>query len=330
MTEAALLPTRKVKFRDPDWTASGERRAQVALEALTTLWINTGSLCNIECRNCYIESSPENDRLAYISRVEVAGFLDEIEREALPTREIAFTGGEPFMNPDILSMLGDALARGHSALVLTNAMQPMQRPRIQSGLLALREAHGARLVIRVSLDHYGKALHEAERGPDTYEKTVEGIDWLARHGFALALAGRTYSGESERLASRGIWAAGARARLADRRARSGGARAVPGDGSPRRRAGDHHGLLGHSAQEPKRRDVRFEPHGGEAKGCRAARGAALHAAPLRSGLRDGGNSGRGRARRRRHVRFRRGQALPSALRQVLRARRGELLGVRLL
>jgi uncharacterized Fe-S cluster-containing radical SAM superfamily protein len=197
MTDAALLPTRKVKFRDPDWTASGERRAQVALEALTTLWINTGSLCNIECRNCYIESSPENDRLAYISRVEVAGFLDEIEREALPTREIAFTGGEPFMNPDILSMLGDALARGHSALVLTNAMQPMQRPRIQSGLLVLREAHGARLVIRVSLDHYGKALHEAERGPDTYEKTVEGIDWLARHGFAVALAGRTYSGESE-------------------------------------------------------------------------------------------------------------------------------------
>jgi hypothetical protein len=102
------------------------------------------------------------------------------------------------MNPDILAMLGDALARGHSALVLTNAMQPMQRPRIQSGLLALREAHGGRLVIRVSLDHYGKALHEEERGPDTYEKTVEGIDWLARHGFALALAGRTYSGESER------------------------------------------------------------------------------------------------------------------------------------
>ena len=198
MTEAALLQTRKEKFRDPDWTASGERRAQVALEALTTLWINTGSLCNIECRNCYIESSPENDRLAYISRAEVAAFLDEIAREALPTREIAFTGGEPFMNPDFLAMLGDALARRHTALVLTNAMQPMQRPRIQSGLLALREAHRARLVIRVSLDHYGKALHEEERGPDTYEKTVEGIDWLARHGFALALAGRTYSGESER------------------------------------------------------------------------------------------------------------------------------------
>ena len=196
MTEAALN-TRQGKFRDPDFTAAGEPRARVQLEALLTLWINTGSLCNIECRNCYIESSPENDRLAYMTRAEVASFLDEIAREALPTREIGFTGGEPFMNPDILAMLADALHRGHAVLVLTNAMQPMQRPRIKSGLLALREAHGDRLVVRVSLDHHGKALHEAERGPDTYNKTIQGIDWLARNGFALALAGRTYSGESE-------------------------------------------------------------------------------------------------------------------------------------
>jgi hypothetical protein len=200
MTEAALRTrqeARKSKFSDPDWTAAGEPRASVRLEALRTLWINTGSLCNIECRNCYIESSPLNDRLLYITRAEVSAFLDEIAREKLPTREIGFTGGEPFLNPDIIAMLGDALARGHSVLVLTNAMQPMQRPRVLAGLLALREAHGNRLLMRVSLDHYGKTLHEEERGADTYDKTIDGIDWLSRNGFALALAGRTYWGESE-------------------------------------------------------------------------------------------------------------------------------------
>jgi uncharacterized Fe-S cluster-containing radical SAM superfamily protein len=196
MTGAAV-EVRQGKFRDPDWTATGERRAKVPLDALRTLWINTGSLCNIECRNCYIESSPENDRLVYMTRAEVAGFLDEIERDGLPTRVVGFTGGEPFMNPDIIEMLEDTLRRGFSVLVLTNAMQPMRRQRICSGLLALRAAHGDGLVIRVSLDHYGKALHEEERGPDTYDKTIEGIDWLAQNGFALALAGRTYSGESE-------------------------------------------------------------------------------------------------------------------------------------
>ena len=126
MTGIATAPSR-AKFSDPDITASGEPRARVALEALRTLWINTGSLCNIECRNCYIESSPDNDRLVYISREEVRSFLDEIAEAGWPVSEIGFTGGEPFMNPDIIAMLGDALDRGHSVLVLTNAMQPMQR-----------------------------------------------------------------------------------------------------------------------------------------------------------------------------------------------------------
>src|SRR3989337_2758001 len=67
MADAALLAP-LAKFSDPEVTAKGEKRARVALEALRTLWINTGSLCNITCRNCYIESSPENDRLAYITR----------------------------------------------------------------------------------------------------------------------------------------------------------------------------------------------------------------------------------------------------------------------
>src|SRR5680860_912828 len=196
MTDAALLIGR-AKFAEPDVTATGERRARVPLGALRTLWINTGSLCNIACRNCYIESGPENDKLAYISRAEAARYLDEIARDRLPVTEIGFTGGEPFMNPDMLGMLEDALARDLSALVLTNAMQPMLRPRLSDGLIALRDAHGDRLSLRVSLDHYTRALHEEERGPGTFDKTLEGIDWLAARGFSLALAGRTCWGESE-------------------------------------------------------------------------------------------------------------------------------------
>jgi hypothetical protein len=196
MADAALLAPH-AKFSDPDVTAKGERRARVALTALRTLWLNTGSLCNITCRNCYIESSPDNDRLVYLTRAEAAAFFDEIARDGWPVREIGFTGGEPFMNPDIIAMLGDALSRGFQVLVLTNAMQPMLRPRIRDGLAALRDDYGPRLVLRVSLDHYTKELHEEERGDGTYDKTVEGIDWLAREGFTLALAGRTMWGGSE-------------------------------------------------------------------------------------------------------------------------------------
>lgn len=196
MTEAALAVAH-AKFADPDRTAGGEARARVALDRLRTLWINTGTLCNIACRNCYIESTPENDRLVYITRAETAAYLDEIARDGWPVSEIGFTGGEPFMNPEILGMLEDALSCGLSALVLTNAMQPMLRPRVREGLLGLREAYGDRLVLRVSLDHYGKRFHDEERGPGAFDKTLEGIDWLAGHGFSLALAGRTCWGESE-------------------------------------------------------------------------------------------------------------------------------------
>jgi predicted phosphodiesterase len=183
------------KFKDPEITAGGERRATVALEKLRTLWFNTGTLCNIACRNCYIESSPRNDRLIYLSLDEVRAFLDEIERARLGTEEIGFTGGEPFLNPDLLAMLEECLTRGFEVLLLTNAMRPMQR--LQERLLDLNRRLGARLTVRVSLDHFTKALHEEERGPGTFEPTLRGLIWLARNGFNIAVAGRTAWGETE-------------------------------------------------------------------------------------------------------------------------------------
>ncbi|MGE0844989.1 MAG: radical SAM protein [Flavobacteriaceae bacterium] len=185
------------KFRDPDVTARGEARARVALTALDTLWFNTGTLCNITCASCYIESSPTNDRLVYLAAAEVEAFLDEIAALDLGTREIGFTGGEPFMNPDFPAMLALALERGHEALVLTNAMQPMQRPRVKQALLDIGARFGDRLTLRVSLDHHSRELHEKERGERTWARALAGMDWLAANGFRIAIAGRTCWGESE-------------------------------------------------------------------------------------------------------------------------------------
>ena len=193
----------QTKFRDPDVTAKGESRAFVGLDRLDTLWFNTGTLCNIECRNCYIESSPSNDRLTYLSAAEVRRYLDEIDDLELPTREIGFTGGEPFMNPEFLEMVEDALVRRLEVLILTNAMQPMMRPPIQEGLVRLRGTYGDRLKLRVSLDHFTRRLHDTERGPGSWELTLEGTRWLAGNGFKLSVAGRTCWGEDEARARAG-------------------------------------------------------------------------------------------------------------------------------
>ena len=113
------------KFQHPEVTGKGERRAKVHLKSLETLWFNTGSLCNLTCGNCFMESSPKNDRLVYLTAAEVAGYLTEIKRDGLGTQLIGFTGGEPFMNPEFLPILEACLAEGFEVLVLTNAMRPM-------------------------------------------------------------------------------------------------------------------------------------------------------------------------------------------------------------
>ncbi|RME74294.1 MAG: radical SAM protein [Planctomycetota bacterium] len=187
---AAAPPLDPRKFRDPERTVGGDPRAVVPLERLETLWFNTGTLCNLACAHCYIESSPRNDRLVYLTLDEVRGYLDEIEREGLGTEQIGFTGGEPFLNRDMLPMLALCLERGYRVLVLTNAMRPMQRRLAQ--LEELIRRFGDRLAFRVSVDHHTAALHEQERGPKSWEPTIAGLQWLARVGARVSVAGRTY------------------------------------------------------------------------------------------------------------------------------------------
>lgn len=185
------------KFSDPARTADGSPRATVALSDPQTLWFNTGTLCNITCVNCYIESSPDNDRLVYITADEVEDYLDQLESRRWGVSEIGFTGGEPFMNPEILDMLRRSLARGYKVLVLTNAMRPMMRPRVREGLAVLGAEFGDRLTLRVSLDHYAADAHDAERGAGAYDKTLAGMRWLRDTGLRMAVAGRSLWHESE-------------------------------------------------------------------------------------------------------------------------------------
>ena len=184
-------PANLGKFQDPKRTATGETRATVSFSNPTTLWFNTGSLCNIECVNCYIESSPSNDRLVYLTLDDATSYLDQLEARNWGVTEIGFTGGEPFMNPDMLEMMRASLARGYEVLVLTNAMRPMMRPQVQEGLAALARQFGERLTLRISIDHHSAALHDLERGKGSFDKTLEGMIWLRDQGIRMAVAGRS-------------------------------------------------------------------------------------------------------------------------------------------
>lgn len=193
------IPT--AKFSDPDTTAKGETRAWVEPVRLETLWINTGSLCNLSCENCYIESSPTNDRLSYVNVAEVQTLLDEIRQEGFPTREIGFTGGEPFLNPDMLAILSLCLEGGFQVLVLTNGMNTLLRQR--TALEALNARFPERLKLRISLDHYAEEFHARERGTRSWKPALKSLQWLSRAGMAFSIAGRTFWGEDEASLRRG-------------------------------------------------------------------------------------------------------------------------------
>ena len=197
MKDTVVPPLSTEKFKDPMVTAKGEERAVVHLTDPETLWFNTGTLCNIECVNCYIESSPTNDRLVYITADEVTDYLDQLEDRAWKVREIGFTGGEPFMNPEMIEMARRALDRGYEILILTNAMRPMMRKSVQKGLRDLNAAYGDRLTLRISVDHWSAEHHDTERGRGSFGKTLDGMRWLRDTGLRMTVAGRTIWGETD-------------------------------------------------------------------------------------------------------------------------------------
>jgi sulfatase maturation enzyme AslB (radical SAM superfamily) len=180
------------KFKEKLKTADGKDRAFVEISQLKTLWFNTGTLCNLTCSNCYIESSPKNDRLEYISFEEFKTFINESIQNELGTKEIGFTGGEPFMNKDIFKMIKYSLDNDFKTLVLTNAMKPMMNNKSQ--LLRLNHLN---LTIRVSIDHYTQEKHEEVRGPNSWEPMIEGLKWLSENSFNYCLATRLMWGEDE-------------------------------------------------------------------------------------------------------------------------------------
>ncbi len=145
---------------------------------LDALWIQVaGSRCNLRCTHCFVSCGPEADTHAPMSRAEVAGHV--ADALALGAREFYFTGGEPFLHPEMEEILADTLAHGPST-VLTNGTLFTDR-RIAT-LAALSAASRYALELRVSLDGASSEEHDRFRGAGTFERILDGLRRLARAG----------------------------------------------------------------------------------------------------------------------------------------------------
>ena len=149
-----------------------------AFAGLETLWIQvTGTLCNLRCTHCFISCSPDNHTLEFMSRDQIGGYLTEAEE--LGVKEVYFTGGEPFLHPEIFEILEDALSVAPTA-VLTNGVLITERAASRLGAMAADSAYS--LEIRVSLDVPDETANDAIRGAGVFRKALRGVRRLQDAG----------------------------------------------------------------------------------------------------------------------------------------------------
>lgn len=151
---------------------------RVSLRSLDTLWFQvSGTICNLACSHCLVSASPTNRTHEHMTLDAIRPFL--AESLELGVKDYYFTGGEPFLNPEMESILEATLALG-PATVLTNGL--LLHPERCRRLKRLEEASDYSLDLRVSLDGYDAASNDPIRGVGTFVRILKGIGNLAAAG----------------------------------------------------------------------------------------------------------------------------------------------------
>ena len=149
---------------------------------LKELWFHTGTVCNLRCSFCLEGSKPGDNRLNAVTLEDAKPFMDEAL--ALGAEQFSFTGGEPFVIPDMVSILDYALDH-NPCLILTNATEPLMNCLHQVVQLADKPFP---LSFRVSLDHPNPEKHDAERGQGNFALSLKTMQQLQELGFAVSIA----------------------------------------------------------------------------------------------------------------------------------------------
>lgn len=166
----------------------------IPLAHLDELWFQvTGTRCNLTCHHCFISCSPTNKTFGLMSLEEVRRMLHD--SVALGVKEYYFTGGEPFLHPELVTMLEETLQYG-PATVLTNAT--VLRDDCLRRLAAAEQASIYGLEFRVSIDGFSPETNDPIRGAGTFDRAMEGVKKLLEFGFLpLITAVQTWTIEQE-------------------------------------------------------------------------------------------------------------------------------------
>lgn len=193
MNVTATVPaTGEERARSSLWhaTSDGKPRGFIHSHGLEELWLHTGTACNLACSFCLEGSKPGDNRLQLMRFDDAKPFIDEAL--ILGVKQFSFTGGEPFVNKDLVRILNYALQH-RPCMVLTNATEPLLKRLPQ--LKPLR-SHPLSLHFRVSLDHFLADQHDKERGEGMFSMALNGLRALHDMGFGVSVANQVIAGLS--------------------------------------------------------------------------------------------------------------------------------------
>jgi AdoMet-dependent heme synthase len=162
----------------------------VPFRHLAALWVQvTGTWCNLHCTHCINASGPRDPWLPSMDAAEVRRHVSEAV--ALGVKEVYFTGGEPFLHPEILPLLAFALERATTTVLTNGTLVDDARADALATLAA-----GARysLEIRVSLDDPERTRNDAIRGRGAFDRALRAIRRLDARGLLPILTATDVQG----------------------------------------------------------------------------------------------------------------------------------------
>jgi uncharacterized protein len=137
-------------------------------QSLKSLFIHITKRCNLHCPHCYVSC---NDKQIDLSTSTIISLIDKLIEQG--GDGLTISGGEPLLHPEIKYILSHA-SKYLTVRLLTNGCL------IDKQMAKFLASHG--IFVQISLDGSNSSIHDAIRGPGSYDRVIEAIQFLQSQG----------------------------------------------------------------------------------------------------------------------------------------------------
>lgn len=121
--------------------------------------------CNLRCLHCYNESGKKK---ASITKENLRNICHSLKQANQNT--ITFSGGEPFLHPNLLEYINFCMEEGFSVTIISNGTKITKE--------IVEQLPKERLFFQISLNGENDTIHDMLCGKGSYAQTMKGISLL--------------------------------------------------------------------------------------------------------------------------------------------------------